>query len=36
MASVKNDSLGGVASQLREKLQRVIANLWFILQFKIL
>ncbi|HZI68325.1 MAG TPA: DUF302 domain-containing protein [Hanamia sp.] len=27
MASVKNDSLGGVASQVREKLQRVIANL---------
>ncbi|HEU5054578.1 MAG TPA: DUF302 domain-containing protein [Hanamia sp.] len=27
MASVKNDSLGDVASQVREKLQRVIANL---------
>jgi uncharacterized protein (DUF302 family) len=27
MASVKNDSLGGVASQVREKLQRVINNL---------
>ena len=27
MASVKNDSLGGVATQVREKLQRVIENL---------
>jgi len=27
MASVKNDSLGGVATQVREKLQRVINNL---------
>lgn len=27
MASVKNDSLGGVASQVREKLQKVINNL---------
>ncbi len=27
MASVKNDSLGGVAMQVREKLQRVINNL---------